>query len=286
VPHLTENGSVAGFFVLAEDVTDEVEAQEMLQRLREELAHALRTRTLGELTAAIAHELNQPLASIRTNAQAAQRMVHTGQVSCDDIDEILEDIVADNQRAAEVITRLRALLTQGKVQSKNLNINEVVEQVEKLVRQDAIMRDVVLRFDLEKDLPTVEGDPIQLQQVLLNLIINGFEAMDELPPGRERTLKVITERSGNSAVAVTVSDSGKGFGKLDLSSLFEPFKTTKKDGLGMGLAISRSIIESQHGRIEALSQNGGGAMVRFVLPKADLESGDGAAVNPLNAEEA
>ena len=235
------------------------------QRLRQDLAHVGRVSTMGELTASLAHELNQPLTAILSNAQAAQRILEAGKADPAEILEILGDIVEDDKRAGEVIRRLRGFLKKGDLELSALDIGELVGQVAWLVRSDAIIRNVVIRLELAPELPPVGGDRVQLQQVVLNLIMNGLDAMRESGMG-ERTLVLRTSSAGPTSVVVAVEDSGGGVEEAALEHIFRAFYTTKPDGLGMGLAIARSIVEAHGGQLDARNNPAGGATFSFTLP--------------------
>ena len=235
------------------------------QRLRQDLTHIGRVSALGELTASLAHELNQPLTAILSNAQAAQRLLAADVVNLEEVREILSDIVTDDKRAADVIRRLRALVKKGDLEFVPLDLNEIVGEVAWLMRSDAILRNVSLSLELAADLPTVRGDRVQLQQVVLNLVLNGLEAMRE-PHAGERTLVIRTARDGAAALRVAVQDSGSGIDLKDLDRMFEPLYTTKPEGLGMGLAIVRTIVDAHGGGLGAANNAQGGATVHFTLP--------------------
>lgn len=243
------------------------QAEGEARALRQDLAHVGRVSVLGELTASLAHELNQPLTAILANAQAAQRLLAAEVVNLDEIREILDDIVADDKRAGGVIRRLRSLLRKGDPEFCALDLSELVAEVAGLVRNDAVTRHVTMRLELAADLPAVRGDRAQLQQVVLNLVLNGLEAMQP-PHAGDRTLVIRTTRDGPAAVAVAVVDTGVGLDGADVARLFQPLHTTKAEGLGMGLAIARTIVEAHGGRLEATGSAGGGATFRFTLPAA------------------
>ena len=235
------------------------------RRLLQDLAHVGRVSTMGELTASLAHELNQPLTAILSNAQAAQRILHAGGADLAEIREILGDIVEDDKRAADVIQRLRGFLKKGQLEFSTLDVGELVSQVARLVSSDAIIRNVVIRLDLAIGLPPIGGDRVQLQQVVLNLLMNGLDAMRGCDAG-ERTLVLRTFMASPARVVVAVTDSGVGIKETNLEQVFHAFYTTKPDGLGMGLAIARSIVEAHGGQLDARSNPEGGATFSFTLP--------------------
>jgi signal transduction histidine kinase len=241
------------------------------RRLRQELAHVGRVSAMGELTASLAHELNQPLTAILSNAQVAQRLLASRDVNLDEIREILDDIVADDKRAGGVIRRMRALLEKGDPEFAVLDLSETAAEVARLVRNDTVARQVTMRLELAPDLPEVRGDRAQLQQVVLNLVLNGLEAMRD-PGAGERTLVIRTARDGTAAVRLAVEDSGPGIDEAHVDRLFQPLHTTKAQGLGMGLAIARTIVEAHGGRLGAANNAQGGATFHFTLPVAP---GDG-----------
>ena len=235
------------------------------QRLRQELTHIGRVSAMGELSASLAHELNQPLTAILSNAQAAQDLLALDVIDLDAMREILSDIVADDKRAAAVIRRLRTLLRKGDLEFVPLDVNEIVGEVAWLVKNDALIRNVSITLDLASDLPGVLGDRVQLQQVVLNLVLNGLEALRP-PWAGARALVIRTARDGATTVAVAVQDSGTGIDEKDTDRIFQPFYTTKAEGLGMGLAIARTIVDAHGGRLVATNNEHGGATVHFTLP--------------------
>ena len=235
------------------------------QRLRQELTHIGRVSAMGELTASLAHELNQPLTAILSNAQTAQGLLALDVVDLEAVRELLSDIVADDKRAAAVIHRLRILLRKGDPEFVPLAVNEIVGEVAWLVRSDALIRNVSMSLELAPDLPSVLGDRVQLQQVVLNLVLNGLEALRP-PWAGARTLVIRTATAGTAAVTVAVQDSGTGIDEKDADCIFEPLYTTKAEGLGMGLAIARTIVAAHGGRLVAANNEQGGATVYFTLP--------------------
>lgn len=237
------------------------------QRLRQDLTHIGRVSALGELTASLTHELSQPLTAILSNAQTAQRLVAADVVDLESVREILSDIVTDDRRAAAVINGLRALIKKGEPEFMPLDLNVIVGEVTWLLRSDTIMRNVSMSLELAPDLPRVRGDRVQLQQVVLNLVLNGFEAMRE-PHAGARTLVIRTARDGAATLRVTVQDSGPGIAEKDRGHIFEPLYTTKTEGLGMGLAIVRTIVHAHGGAVEAENNPQGGASLHVTLPVA------------------
>jgi len=240
------------------------EAERALQRSRTELAHFNRVSTMGELAASLAHELRQPLSGILTNAQAALRFLQSGNAQVDEVRGAMEDIVEDDRRAAAVIQRLRDLLTKREPSRTILDLNAVIRSVAELLGSDAVIRRVQVSLELALDPLPVCGDRIQLEQVVLNLMLNGLEAMTDCTD-RERILLVRTERE-DSRAEITVVDAGAGLPQGAEERVFEPFFTTKPAGMGMGLSIARSIVESHGGTIRATSNAGHGATFVLVLP--------------------
>ena len=233
--------------------------------LREDLAHVTRVATMGELAASIAHELNQPLAAMVSNAQAARRFLSQESPELDEVQEALEEIAEDGKRAGKVIRGLRELLKRGDRERKVLEVNQFVEDVLALVRSDAVMQNITLTTRLASDLPKVSGDQVQLQQVVLNLLRNGSEAMGDLKNGK-RELVIATALGNAGDVEISVRDSGAGINADDMWRLFDAFYTTKPDGLGMGLSINRSIVEAHKGRIWATPNADEGTTFHFTLP--------------------
>lgn len=239
-----------------------------LQKLRQDLARINRVATIGALTASLSHELNQPLTAILSNAQAAQRLIEVDPMDLGEVREILKDIVEDDKRAGAVIHRLHDLLRKGSLQFTDLDVNELVGEVARLVSGDVALRHMSLRLELAPLLPRVRGDRVQLQQVILNLILNGLDAMQESAAG-DRTLVLRTVQESSAAVRVAARDSGAGIDEADLDHIFHAFYTTKSAGLGMGLAIARSIVEAHGGRLEAENNSDGGATFSFTLPLSE-----------------
>ncbi|MBJ6762281.1 nodulation protein V [Myxococcaceae bacterium JPH2] len=241
------------------------------RRALDQLAHVSRVAALGELTASLAHELNQPLAAILSNAQAARRLLNATPAALGEVREALGDIISDDQRAGEVIHRMRALLKRGEPRQELHSLNDLVGEVARLLANDIHLRGATLQLALAPSLPAVQGDGIQLQQVVLNLLVNAMDAMADVPTG-QRHLRVRTAEPRPGQVELSVQDSGGGIEPSRLALIFEPFYSTKENGLGMGLSISRSIVEAHGGRLEAESPPGQGALLRCVFPTVHTES--------------
>ena len=257
-----------GLLVLASivDITERKLAELEAARQRHDLAHLARVTALGELSSSLAHELTHPLTAILSNAQAAQRFLADDNVDLDEVREILNDIVTQDQRAGEVIHSLRLLLKKGELQEHcdDVDLNEVIRDVVNLMRSDLINRNVTLDTDLAQKLPAVTGDRVQLQQVLLNLALNGCEAMADYNSSERRLL--IASQWENGAVRVSVTDRGSGIPEEKMQQVFERFFTTKKEGMGLGLSVCRTIIDAHRGKIWATNNAGCGATFHFSLP--------------------
>jgi signal transduction histidine kinase len=241
-----------------------VKSEQRLRLMQDELLHAGRISTMGELAGALAHEINQPLSAIMSNAQAARRYLAAATPDLEEVKEILNDIVKDDARAADVIHHLRALLKKTKTALEPLDLNFIFREVWGLLRSDAVIRNVKVSSELDPMLPLVQGDRIQLQQVVLNLILNAFEAMNEHPNGDRQVL--IRTGLKDARVLAAVTDNGNGIPIGDAENIFKPFYTTKPQGLGMGLSICRSIINRHHGRLWAENNPDRGATFYFSLP--------------------
>jgi signal transduction histidine kinase len=240
----------------------EVESQKRLS----ELAHVNRYATAGELSSSIAHELNQPLGSILANAETAELILKSGSPDLEEIREILADIKRDDQRAGEVIRRLRAYLTRTPFETKDVDLNVIMGEAFKFLTAQASGRNTALYLQTAPGELRVRGDPVQLQQVILNLVVNSMDALAAIPYGRAVIGR--TELNGGSTVEILISDSGPGIPPDKLSQVFDPFFTTKDQGMGIGLSIARTIILAHKGRIWAENQSGGGAAFHVTLPLA------------------
>jgi two-component system, LuxR family, sensor kinase FixL len=258
-------GRAARMAGVNEDITVRKLAEAEAEQRRTELAHLSRVAMLGELSGALAHELNQPLTAILSNAQAAQRFLAAGVQHVDEVKEILDDIVEDDKRAGAVIRGLRVLLKKEEVTHHQLELNGVALDVLRLMRSDLVNRNVRWSTQLCPGLPLVLGDGIQLQQVLLNLVMNGCDAMAG-NVGEDRRLEVRTARGEDGSVIASVSDRGRGIPPQDLERIFEPFVTTKAHGMGLGLSVCRTIVHAHGGRIWAVNNASSGVTVSVALP--------------------
>ena len=235
-----------------------------LREAQNELAHVSRVTTMGELAASIAHEVNQPLTGMVTNANASLRWLAGDSPNFAEAREAIRRIVRDGIRAGDVISRMRSLFKKAYAARERLNINEVIEEVVMLTQSEVQRNKLALRLELAADLPSVIGDRVQLQQVVVNLILNAIEAMSAVED-RERDLVIWTKQDNGDEVRIAVQDSGIGFDPQSAERMFDAFQTTKPGGLGMGLSISRSIVESHGGRLWAVSNDGPGATFQFTL---------------------
>jgi C4-dicarboxylate-specific signal transduction histidine kinase len=260
------------------DMTDRKRAEEKLraseQRLLDaqmELAHVNRVTTMGELAASIAHETNQPLAGVVANAEAGLRWLNRGTPDLDAARRSLEWIIDDGNRASEVIRRVRALANKTSIEKVPLDVNDVVRETIALVQRELVSHQVSLQMELAPTLPMILGDRVQMQQVIINLVMNGIEAMQSTTD-RPRELVIRSGRDERQQVLVSVTDFGVGIAAENADRLFNPFFTTKSSGMGMGLSICRSIVEAHNGRLSATANVPHGAMFQFTLPiNADTE---------------
>ena len=251
--------------VACEDVTERKRAAEELHEAQTELAHAIRLTTLGEMTASIAHEVNQPLAAVVTHAEACLRWLERETPDLDEVREAVESIVKDGKRAGEVIRRVRGLAHKTATQKTPLDLNDVVREVVALVEHELLSRRVSLRMELTPALPAVLADRVQLQQVIINLMMNGIEAMQAVTD-RPRDLVIRSCQDEEHEVLLSVQDRGTGISAESADRLFKAFFTTKSSGMGMGLSICRSIIEAHGGRVWAVPNVPHGAAFHFTLP--------------------
>ncbi len=260
------NGQPARMRGASLDITKRKQAEEQAACQRNEMAHLSRVAMLGELSGSIAHELNLPLSAILSNAQAAQRVLANGAIDLTELREILNDIVTEDKRAGEVIGRLRLWLKKGEVKQHSLCINEVIQDVLKLVHSDLINQKVAVDCELARSLPTITGDPVQLQQVLLNLVVNACDAMTDCNTSERRLLIRTGTENGSGAVVVSVTDRGGSIPAEKMKQIFEPFFSTKAKGMGLGLSVCHSIIAAHRGQLWATNNADCGATFHFSLP--------------------
>jgi PAS domain S-box-containing protein len=251
------------------DITMRKTVETELRHQRDELAHVSRVSLMGELAASLAHEINQPLTAILSNAQAAQRFLMSKAVNLDEVREILNDIVEDDNRASEIIRKIRSLVRKEELTLTRLDLAGIVGDVVSLVHSDAILRNVKMDFHASDGVPAVRGDRIQLQQVMLNLFLNAFDAMKDCAID-ERQLRVGINPGETGMVELSVCDHGSGLTSDALDTIFQPFFTTKREGLGMGLSISRAIVERHGGRLWAENNEDRGATFYLLLPAFDV----------------
>jgi PAS domain S-box-containing protein len=262
-PLRDERGNVVKWYGTITDIEDRRRAEEALQEEQDKLAHVTRTQAMGGLAAAIAHEVNQPLTAIVTNANFSLRQLKSSTANLDELRTAITEIVDDATRASAVISRIRGLLVKGSPRRMELDINRVIQEVITLLRNELTRNRVSLRTDFASNLPQVSGDPVQLQQVLINLVVNAIEAM-RFYTDRTRELRIRSVKNADG-ILVQLQDSGPGMKPELADGIFEPFFTTKAEGIGMGLAISRSIIESHGGQLSLVSASQG-TLFQFILP--------------------
>jgi two-component system sensor kinase FixL len=266
-----ENDTGPRLIAVSIDITRRKLAEADALRHREELGHMSRVAAMGELTASIAHELNQPLSGIASNASAGQRFIDRGDIDLNELRDLLGDITDDARRAGDVIRDIQSMVRKGVSARQPVNLNDLVIKVARMVNPNAMLQSCQLETLLEPNLPATEADPVQLQQVLLNLVINAFDAMRDMPV-RHRKVVIATERNSDGAICASVRDYGVGIPAEALERVFEQFFTTKPEGLGIGLAIVRSIVQSHGGTIVAENADGGGARFYFTLPAGGAAS--------------
>jgi C4-dicarboxylate-specific signal transduction histidine kinase len=262
---LGEDGMFLGIRASNRDISDRKEKDLQNQHLREELAYVTRVTTAGQLSASLAHELRQPLTAIQCNVQAAERFLAAGPPDLAEVQEALRDIRSDSERAGGVIQRLRAMFHKTGLAHGALRLNDMLQETTDLLHSEFVLQETPVQLELAPGLPSVWGNRIELQQVVLNLIVNALEAMAVLPRA-SRGVQVRTCRENTDSVRVSIGDSGPGIPEAELSRLFEPFFTTKAAGMGMGLAICHGIIEAHGGRLWAVNNPEGGATFHLTLP--------------------
>jgi len=266
LPLRDQQGRILKWHGTIVDMHDWKRAQEELRNTQAALAHMTRVMTMGELTASIAHEINQPLAGIITNASTCLRMLAADPPNVDGARETARRTIRDGKRASDVITRLRALFSKKDASTESVDLNEATREVIALSSSKLKENKVILGLELADDVPFVTGDRVQLQQVILNLLANASDAMSTVDD-RPRKLLIKTEQDEGDRVRLTVQDAGVGFDPQTAGRLFDAFYTTKDDGMGIGLSVSRSIIESHHGRLWAAPNDGPGATFSFSVPR-------------------
>jgi PAS domain S-box-containing protein len=266
-----EHGNLLELIGMTIDVSAQKQSDLQLQIQREEMAHLNRVALMGEMTASVAHELNQPLTAIGNNAAAARRFLERGNIDPVLLQQLLQDMVADSQRAGEVIRGIRSLVRKEKSAQAVLNLNAVIADTLRLVSSDVLMRESVVTTEMDHHLPSVEAAPVQIQQVLLNLIMNALDAVEALPPAERRIIISTRSLEGESA-EVSVRDFGVGLPKDRPEKVFDHFFSTKQAGMGMGLTIVRSIVETHGGTISAENAPDRGARFVFRLPAARRDS--------------
>jgi PAS domain S-box-containing protein len=264
---VSENGHGRQFVGAIMDITEARRAQEQLQQAQANLAHVARVTTLGQLTASIGHEVNQPLAAIVTNGEAAIRYLRRDPPELDEVRAALTSMIAEGKRASEIVRRIRSMVQKTTPLTAPIDINDLLSECTALVQREIAANQVVLQLEFTPDLPKVLGDAVQLQQVVINLMINAIQAMADVE-GRMRKLIVRSRLGEAGMVAVAVVDSGPGFSAEKAAHLFDAFYSTKTDGMGMGLSICRTIIETHTGRISATAIEGQSATFSFTLPAA------------------
>ena len=273
-PLRDEQGRVLRWYGTRTDITEWKNAQGALQQAQAALAHVTRLTTMGEMTASIAHEVNQPLSGIVSNASACLRWLAGDSPDLEEVREATRDIVRDGKRAGEVIARIRALTRRGAVTKERLDLNEIIREVLTLIGDETRGKSVIIRTQFADDLSTVAGDRVQLQQVVLNLVMNAIEAMSSINE-RTRELLIATRNFDTGHVQVTVEDSGIGLAPNTIDKIFDSFYTTKPGGMGMGLSICRSILQAHGGRLWATGKDGPGTIFHFIVPKHHDEGSDG-----------
>jgi PAS domain S-box-containing protein len=259
-------GSYEGVLTVAEDITDRLRAERELTVARREMERLMRANMLGELASALAHELNQPLAAVLSNAQAAQRLLAADSLEPQELREILDDIVRDDRRASDVVARIRSMVRKGEAQREPIQVNAAVHAVIALMRGELDAQNVRLNLALADDLSSILANQVDIQQVVMNLLMNAVRAVKDQPQEKRRI--AIETMHCNGSVCLAVEDSGAGITEDAVGRIFEPFFTTKSLGIGMGLAICRRIVEAHGGRIWAENRDTGGARIAVQLPPA------------------
>lgn len=265
-PVRDEHGKITNFVAVKYDVTERKLAAEQIRKHQDELAHLSRLSTMGEMATELAHELNQPLASIVNYTSGCVKRIKAGRPDLQELVAVLNDASSEAQRAGEIIKRIRRFVQKREPARTNIDIAELIRQVLDLMRHDLQQQGIQMRLEVEEHMPTLQGDRIQLQQVLINLLRNSIEAMNETEM-KHRRLTVGATTDNHDCMTIFVHDTGCGLGEVDPDSVFEAFYTTREDGTGMGLAISRTIIEAHGGHLEVTNNADGGCTFHFSLPR-------------------
>jgi PAS domain S-box-containing protein len=259
-----KDGTIIHSASIQTDITEHKRAEIEVNRARTQLLHVERSARMGELTASLAHELNQPLAAILSNAQAALRFLQSKEVNLDELREILQDIIQDDQRAGNIIRSLRSMMKREERERNAIILNSVLSEVIQIFHTESIFRNVHIDTEFDESLPPVLGDKVQLQQVALNLIVNAADAMSQNPPEHRRI--ILGTQVKKDRVRVTIRDFGPGIDQGNVDRIFQPFFSTKRTGLGMGLAVSQTIVEAHGGHIWAENHPDSGATFFIELP--------------------
>jgi C4-dicarboxylate-specific signal transduction histidine kinase len=263
---LDSNGQCSLVRGVVRDVTQQHRAADETHELQRKLAHAGRVTTLGQLSAALAHEISQPLSAIQQNGETAQLLLGRPSVDLGELRAVVDEIVRDNHRAAEVVQRLRKWLKQGQMQRETISLDELAEDVLALIRSEATVKHITVECAVPHTLPPVCGDRIHLSQVLLNLVLSAIDASTHASETRQRVSIRASVANAGSCCEVCVSDSGPGIPPDQLNRIFDPFVTSKSEGIGMGLSISRAIVEAHGGKLWAENEARGGATFHFTVP--------------------
>jgi PAS domain S-box-containing protein len=263
IPQRSEDGTIARWYGIHIDIEEQHRAQQSLVIAQDDLSRLSRTLSMAEMAASIAHELNQPLTAVVTHAYACREWLGSSPANLEKASATAEKIVQESTRASAVVKRVRALFRKEGAERQSVEVNHLVQEIARLLRDEAIRRGVAIRMLLDRNLPRIEADPVQIQQVLLNLATNAMDAMSTVAGSREITIQ--SERHGTEEIVITIDDNGPGISPEIASRIFEPFFSTKEQGTGMGLAICRSIVEAHDGRIWAENCSPAGARFKFTL---------------------
>jgi PAS domain S-box-containing protein len=267
VPRSAEEAKARKFVGVSVDVTDQLQLEAETELHREELAHVDRVGLLGEMHVALAHELNQPLTAILSNAQAGLRQLDQDSVNTDELRDILSDIVSNDRRAGDVIKQLRTMVRRQTTERKLVDVNSLIAAALRLVRSNLTIRSIDLETELEPGLPRATVDSIQIQQVLMNLIMNAIDALRDQAPNLRSI--VVSSQHDESHITVSVRDTGQGIAEAAIPNLFDSFYTSKPEGIGVGLAISRRLVDSHGGRLWLAATSPAGTRMSFTLPIAE-----------------